>query len=228
MDERPTSWNHQYEQLNIPLSPNYQPWGGLFWGDGGETWTRKSGGWSPPTQLPSHLPLLQCYPGVLPHPTVQYITTIKLQINFRIGVVWLILVSRYSIKVAHLMHILFIYRVYINIYLTYTYMIYKQGYSVSLHLSTHLFAYWLEQMRHIEEHIQPRLSLSLSSTCHLPGDKGKEGLWLINNLPANSYPPVNWGNTGEKQVTNSGWLWPMMNWHFLFLFLNSMSVVDQL
>ena len=93
---------------------------------------------------------------------------------------------------------------------------------------SHLFAYWLEQMRHIEEHIQPRLSLSLSSTCHLPGDKGKEGLWLINNLPANSYPPVNWGNTGEKQVPNSGWLWPMMNWHFLFLFLNSMSVVDQL
>ena len=103
MDERPTSWNHQYEQLNIPLSPNYQPWGGLFWGDGGETWTRKSGGWSPPTQLLSHLPLLQCYPGVLPHPTVQYITTSKLQINFRIGVVWLILVlSQYSIKVAHL------------------------------------------------------------------------------------------------------------------------------
>ena len=202
MDEIPGSWNHRYEKLNIPLIPNYQLWGGLFWGDGGETWTRKSGGWSPPTQLPSHLPLLQCYPGVLPHPTVQYITTIKLQINFRIGVVWLILVSRYSIKVAHLMHILFIYRVYINIYLIYTYMIYKQGYSVSLHLSTHLFAYWLEQMRHIEEHIQPRLSLSLSralATCR--GTKARRGCgwstisqqihihrWIEATQAKNKYP----------------------------------------
>ena len=41
---------------------------------------------------------------------------------------------------------------------------------------SHLFAYWLEQMRRIEEHIQPRLSLSLSralATCQ--GTKARRG-----------------------------------------------------
>ena len=101
---KPLVWKAQHSSI-----PKFSSMGRVSWGDGGETWTRKSGGWSPPTQLPSHLPLLQCYPGVLPHPTVQYITTSKLQINFRVGVVRLLLMSRYSIKVAHTQLILEMY-----------------------------------------------------------------------------------------------------------------------
>ena len=89
---------------------------------------------------------------------------------------------------------------------------------ICLYICFHLFTYWLEQMRRIEEHIQPCLSLEHLPLASCQGTKARRGCgWSTISQQIHIHrwiEATQAKNEWKNKRTNAGWLWPMMNWHF--------------